>query len=298
LKHSSELEELARQAQTATLARDPRTARDLWSRAIELLPPDTVQYRSIQARIDGLNAQAATPPPAHGAPWKKGAAGLGSTLLLLLGKGKLLLLGLTKLTTLVSMFAFFAVYWALYGWPFAMGLVLSIYVHEMGHVLSLRGYGIPATAPMFIPGLGAFIRMRALSIDPIQESRVGLAGPLYGLGAAICSLGVYLATGSKIWEAIANAGAVLNLFNLIPVWQLDGSRGLRSLTRQQRGMLLVLAIAIWAVTHQPMLFLIAIGLAYRLFTKDAPAEGDNTGLLEYAGLLVALSTVITLARLR
>jgi len=219
----------------------------------------------------------------------------GPVALLLLGKGKMLLLGLTKLPTLLSMFAFFGVYWSLYGWMFAAGIVLTIYVHEMGHVLMLRRYGIPATAPMFIPGLGAMIRTRAV-IEPVQDSRVGLAGPIYGLGAAIVCLAVAALAGSKPWYAIAHATAVMNMFNMIPVWQLDGARGLHSLTRGQRGTLLMVALGLWALTSQVMLLVIAIGLGFRMFTKDAAVDGDATGLLQYTGLLAALATVTALAQ--
>ncbi len=82
-------------------------------------------------------------------------------------KLKALLLGFTKLGTLLSVLAFFGVYWSLYGWPFALGLVLSIYVHEMGHAMALRDFGLPASPSMFIPGIGAFIRLRTLSITPV-----------------------------------------------------------------------------------------------------------------------------------
>src|SRR4029079_18661897 len=81
--------------------------------------------------------------------WRRGAAGAVSLGVLLLGKLKFLLLGLTKISTFVSMFAFFGVYWTVYGWPLALGLVVSIYIHEMGHVsmlrrLGMRGGGAPA----------------------------------------------------------------------------------------------------------------------------------------------------------
>ena len=71
-------------------------------------------------------------------------------------KAKALLLGLTKGTTLLTMLLSLGVYWSMWGWPLRLGLVLSIYVHEMGHVIALARYGFRATAPMFIPGLGAW----------------------------------------------------------------------------------------------------------------------------------------------
>jgi Zn-dependent protease len=304
LTHAQELEALAAQASEATSRRDLVAARDLWERSSALLPPDTVQYRSIRARIAQIdteldNGPGRSQPGAQtqgAAKWGKGAAGIGPALLLLLSKGKLLLLGLTKIGTLLSMLAFVGVYWALYGWPFAVGIVLSIYVHEMGHVLMLRNYGIPASAPMFIPGFGAFISMRGHSITRIQDSRVGLAGPIYGFGAAVFALLLAYGTGNKTCAAIAHFGAVINLFNLIPVWQLDGSRGIASLTRQQRMLILSAVAILWLATSETMLFLIGLALVFRLFTKDAPSEPDQTGLLQFLGILSALTAVAVVAQ--
>src|SRR5437870_5020636 len=86
-------------------------------------------------------------------------------------------------------------YWTIWGWKFAFGLVLSIYIHEMGHVQALQRYGIKATAPMFIPGFGAVIRLKQHPADAREDARVGLAGPLRGLRAALAAYAVYRATG-------------------------------------------------------------------------------------------------------
>jgi len=93
----------------------------------------------------------------------------------------------------------------MFGWPLALGLVLSIYIHEMGHVVALMRYGVKATAPMFIPGVGAIIRLQQSLGDPRQDARCGLAGPLWGLGAALGSYGLNLATGLPIrWSETEN----------------------------------------------------------------------------------------------
>ena len=212
--------------------------------------------------------------------------------LLALTKGKLVLLGLTKLSTFASMLAFFAVYWSLFGWKFALGFVLSIYIHEMGHVIALRKYGIAATSPMFIPFVGAIVRLRQYPANVAQHARVGLAGPIWGLGAAVVAWSAALVTGLPIWYAIAHTGAWLNLFNLIPVWQLDGGRGFRALTRKQRGMALGVAVAMWAITQEMMLLFIALGAGYRLFSKDYATEDDNGALTQYIGLIVLLSLLV------
>ena len=148
-------------------------------------------------------------------------------------------------------------YWAIFGWALALGVVVAIYIHEMGQVAMIRRYGLPASAPMFIPGVGAFIQLGGVSLPPIPDSRVGLAGPMYGVGAALAALGVYYVTDVKIWGVIAHFTAWVNLFNLIPVWQLDGSRGLKSFTRLQCGLVLMTAVILWLLCGNPMLALIA-----------------------------------------
>ena len=167
--------------------------------------------------------------------WTRGAAAAATVGLLLVGKLKFLLLGLTKASTFVSMFGFFAVYWSIYGWPLALGLVVSIYIHEMGHVAMLRRLGIDSGAPLFIPGVGALVMLKEHITDPIVDARIGLAGPVWGLGAAVAAWRIYFATGAAIWLAIAQLTAFLNLFNLIPIWQLDGSRGFHALSRRSGG---------------------------------------------------------------
>lgn len=246
-------------------------------------------------------APAPDPSPQRN-PWggrlaKIGAGGavawkFKTVLLIALTKGKLLLLGLTKMSTLFSMLAMFGVYWMTYGWAFAAGIVLSIYIHEMGHVIALRRYNIAASAPMFIPFVGAFVRMKQYPANVIEDARVGLAGPIYGLGTAVAAWVIGLATGAPIWLAIAHIGAWINLFNLLPIWQLDGGRGFRALTRKQRGIALVIALVMWALTEETMLLLIALGAVYRLFSKDYPEEPDNLTLVQYGGLVVFLSMLI------
>ena len=297
LVHAEKLEDLAKRAKEAWRLGHFAEERGLWAESLALLPEDTVQHRSISAcvaEIDGMLAGAAQHSQSHDR-WKKASMGIGPALVLLLSKGKFLLLGLTKIGTLLTMFASLGVYWALYGWALALGVVISIYIHEMGHVGMIRRYGFQASAPMFIPGLGAFIQLRGIRLPPIPDSRIGLAGPIYGLGAALAALGAYYVTGVKVWGVIAHFGAWINLFNLVPVWQLDGSRGMRSLTRSQRGIVLSVAFTLWLLTRMPMLLGIAICSVYRLFTRDWQEEPDQQGLMQYVGLLAALALVVALS---
>ena len=120
-----------------------------------------------------------------------------------------------------------------------------------------------------------------------------MAGPLWGLAAAAASYGVYAATGSPIWAAIAQSGAWINLFNLIPIWQLDGGRGFRSLTRNQRILATATVGAALLFSGEGMatvaLALILLGAAYRSIVREPVDKPDVEGLLQYIVLIGALT---------
>ena len=269
-------------------------ARDTWLQVLELLPANSQQHSAITARVTELskrieaNEGAASKPAAHGPWWKRGFAAVATVVLLLLGKLKFLLLGLTKASTFLSMFAFFGVYWATYGWPLAAGLVISIYIHEMGHVAEIRRLGIKTGAPFFIPGLGAVVMLKQRVDDPLVDARIGLAGPIWGLGAALASYAVFAVTKAPIWLAIAELGAFLNLFNLIPIWQLDGSRGFHALSSAQRFIVTLVIGAVYFATHQKMLLIVGAVAAFRSFQKNS-VPGDLGTLLKFAGLVAVLA---------
>ncbi len=180
LVHADRLKELASLAEAAQSRGDLATSLSHWRDALLLLPPESRQYAILADRIARLGrqveaspAQVATLPPAKTEAtgstgshrFSGGAAGgIIATLalalwkfkflaVLLLTKAKFLLLGLTKASTFLSMFLSLGVYWTAFGGWFALGLVLSMYVHEMGHVACLMRYGIRASAPLFVPGL-------------------------------------------------------------------------------------------------------------------------------------------------
>jgi len=294
LVYREQLEDLAARASRATTEGDRATARALWEQARTLVPPQSEQYRQIGDRLAALADEVPGLPSAsptdhsNSSWWKKSAAAAATIGFLLIGKLKFLLLGLTKLSTFASMFGFIAVYWSIHGWPLAVGLAGSIYIHEMGHVAMLRRLGIQAGAPMFIPGVGAFVMLKEHVSDPIADARIGLAGPVWGLGAAVASWLTYLATGAPIWLAITELTGFLNLFNLIPIWQLDGSRGFHALSRQERWIVIaVICIALW-LTGVGVLWLVA-GVALFRTLRDDAGPGHQPTLLTFAGLVLALS---------
>ncbi len=223
-----------------------------------------------------------------GQGWKGGVAGATAVVLLLVGKLKFLLLGLTKASTFFSMFAFFGVYWTAFGWPMALGLVVSIYIHEMGHVAELKRLHIDAGAPVFIPGIGALVRLRQHIADPVVDARIGLAGPLWGLAAGVVAWLVALARSSPTWFAIAQLTGYINLFNLIPIWQLDGSRGFHALGRGARWAVVVASLLCFALTDQKLLLLIAAVGAWRAWQNET-ARTDRRTLATFVSLLAFLS---------
>ena len=168
--------------------------------------------------------------------WKQGASGLAALAIVIFSygaklKGLLLLLPKAKIfTTSASALVSVAAYALIFTWKFAIGFVLLLFVHEMGHVLQLRREGIKATAPLFIPFLGAAVGMKELPKDAAAEARVGLAGPVLGLLGCLVPLGIWLATDSELFQALAYTGFLLNLFNLLPVLPLDGGRAAAALS--------------------------------------------------------------------
>jgi Zn-dependent protease len=310
LVHAARLKALAAEAERHAGAGDLAAAMAAWRRAQALLPAGTRQLEAVTARLDELSQRL---PPSAAAEmaaerkkasmprWARRAGPLGVVGLLLwklkfllalaLGQGKLLLVGLTKGATFWSMLVSLGLYWTVFGWKFALGFILSIYVHEMGHVQALRRHGIAATAPMFIPGLGAVVRLKQYPVNPVEDARVGLAGPVWGLGAALACLAIYAITGAPLFAALARSGAYINLFNLVPVWQLDGSRGLNALDRRQRWLLAGAIAVAWALTLEGLLLLLLAVAVLRALGKRAPERPHAPTLVTFIVLIAALSAL-------
>ncbi len=205
------------------------------------------------------------PQPAQKRPaWKRaGGLLLGAGLLLLKfgAKLKVLLLLLPKLklfTTSASMLVSIGAYSLIWGWSFALGFVLLLLVHEMGHVIQLRREGIKASAPMFIPFLGALVAMKELPKDAAAEARVGLAGPILGSLGALVPLGIYALTGNELFQALAFVGFFLNLFNLLPVLPLDGGRAMAALSPALWFVGFGLLIAVTLLYPNPIMLLVLL----------------------------------------
>ena len=301
LRFADELKRLAAVAEEHERGGRVTEALSTWRAALDLLPPHSRQHHVIDDRIAELSRKVPAQTEQHRPNWAKRAGVIGAVALFLwkfkvviafvLTKGKLLLLGFTKGGTFFSMLLSIGVYWQVFGWKWALGVVVGIYVHEMGHVAMLRHYGMPFTAPVFVPGFGAFIRTRYYPKEPVAEARVGLAGPIWGLGASLACYLVFLLTGLSAWGAIARILGLFNLLNLMPVWQLDGAHGFRALTRGQRWMATgVTALALIWSANMLLLFLpLSAGLA--AFGGTPASEPDRRALIEYVVLVGALTAL-------
>ncbi|MEP7126623.1 MAG: site-2 protease family protein [Byssovorax sp.] len=309
LVHSERLVALAAEAAVAEREGRLTEAMASWREALDLLPAKSNQRRVVSATVQRLSQSVdrgeSAAPAKSGKGAGKGAVGatgvalvlwkLKLVFLSLLGKGKLVLSGLASLPTLLSMFAYLALDRSR-GATFALGLVLSIYVHEMGHVSALRRFGIQATAPMFVPGLGALVRLKQYPIDAREDARVGLAGPVWGCFAAAIALALGLALHQRTLLGVASIGAMINVLNLVPVWQLDGARGFRALDPRQRTILVVLAAGVALALQQPMGWAVCAVGGARL-KSDLPEQGDRRAFFTFAALLILLSVIPMLCKL-
>ena len=212
--------------------------------------------------------------PVHPEPaWKSLARKLAAPFVafgLLLWKLKFIFVALFKLKILATagtMAVSIAAYALLWGWKFGVALVLLILVHELGHVIELRRQGIPASAPLFIPFLGAMVGMKQLPPDVWREARVALAGPLLGsVGAAAC-WAIGEAYDSEFLVAMAFVGFFLNLFNLLPIVPLDGGRAVAALHPVFWLVGLVGLTALMILRPSPILLVIVALGAFELWNR-------------------------------
>lgn len=165
--------------------------------------------------------------------WKT-LGGLGVLLATFGGKLKFLipLLKLGKLGgTIWSMALMVGAYALIYPWTFAIGLVMMLLIHEMGHVWAARRKGLPVSAPAFIPFLGALITLKQQPKDAETEAFIAYGGPLLGSLGALLALGLAKVTDYGPLYAIAQVGFFLNLINLLPIHPLDGGRIVTAISR-------------------------------------------------------------------
>jgi Zn-dependent protease len=244
-------------------------------------------------------------PPSLWQRFKKAVAPVAVLVATLFAKFKFALLAVLKFlplilktggTMLISVWA----YALLWGWKFALGFVLLIFVHECGHLVVARKFGLKVSAPMFIPFMGALIALKEAPKNAWMEAWVGIGGPIFGaLGSVLC-FELYPLTGNLLFVGLAYSGFFLNLFNLAPFGFLDGGRIVTALSPWLWvvGLVIVGSMAFFHPSF--LLFLIILFSLPRLFSlfrakTDAekryfevtPAQRATMAAL-YFGLVAAL----------
>ncbi len=251
--------------------------RDKLDSDAELMTP----YRgpsSIEGYTEDIGAEqreSAKPGTVEGGNKRKslaGLGGLGAALSALLLKfpllAPLLKFGLVGFSALFSV----AVYSLIFGWQFAVGLVLILFVHEMGHAVVMKLKGIPIGGMIFIPLLGAAVVMKQMPKNAKDEAEVGIAGPVAGAIAAMVCLTLAREYPNMVWAPLAYWGFFINLFNLIPIVPFDGGRVLGAIDRRIWivGFIGLVAFQIWSWingNHSLFLLLFVVLAASQLWSR-------------------------------
>jgi Zn-dependent protease len=282
------MEQLAAHARSLEAHGDLRGARERWLACLPLLPAQSAQAEWIRGHVRELETSAPVQAGVQRGPsatpdWAKKLGPVGP-----------LLLALWKFKFLWSFVAFLGVYWQLWGAAFGIGFAVLILVHEMGHFIDIKRRGLPADMPMFLPGLGAYVKWNALGVSLETRAAISLAGPLAGgLGAVICAL-LWRQTHYGLWAALAGTTAWLNALNLIPLWIFDGSNATNALSKLERALVLLVSAALGFALRQWVFGLVALGMGVRLFTHDAPPERSNATTAYFVAVLTALAIVLWL----
>ena len=221
-------------------------------------------------------------------------------IVLLISLAKAAKLGKLFLTSGTMLLSVFAYSWV-FGWPYAVGFVALILVHEMGHFVAARKRGLDVGAPTFIPFVGAWIQLKEMPHDAETEAFVGISGPIAGSIAAAL---VYLAaryTGSQLLLALSYAGFFLNLFNLIPLHPFDGGRITSVISPKiwLVGVPILVALFLWRPS--PLLVLVALLAAPKVWEVvrgqhdsnaayyQTPATTRASYAAQYLGLVIVLA---------
>ena len=205
-------------------------------------------------------------------------------LALLVSSAKFAKLATTAGTMLLSV----AVYAWVFGWVYAVGFVLLILAHEMGHYVAARRRGLDVGAPTFIPFVGAWIQLKDLPHDAETEAYVGLGGPLVG---TVASVVVYLfadASDSRTWLAVAYSGFVINLFNLIPMAPFDGGRITAVLGPRIWFLGVPILLALFLYRPSPLLLLVALLAAPQLMAAWRYDPNSPAAVAYYGSVATAV----------
>ncbi len=281
---SEQVEQLATRARQLAAIGQLQGAREHWLAILNLLPADASERSGVLREIERIDARLSPKPKPN---WTKRLGPFGVALAFLAKFKTVALLLLTKGKFLISILAFVGFYWALFGWWFAIGLAGSVLMHEMGHYVAVRRFGFRAELPMFLPGLGAYVKWNGVNVDAGVRAQISLAGPFFGFLSGLIAYGLFLSTHQGVWLAVAQFAGWLNLINLIPVSIFDGGSAMNALGQQHRLALLGVCVALAFVLHEYAFLFVAAGTGYRLWKRDFPAEPRQGIAYAFVALAVA-----------
>lgn len=281
LVYSEQLERLAEEAKALEASGDFQHARERWLTGLPLLPPTSKQAnwiaehaRSLGIPADVQEVQFKPPTSPKRSIWQR---------------------GFLSVAFLLSFLAFVAIYSRASGAQFGIGFAVLILIHEMGHYVDIRRRGLPADMPIFLPGVGAYVRWRVLGVPLETRAAVSLAGPLAGFLAALACAAFWYQTGNSYWLVLARVGAALNLLNLIPVWMLDGGQAAQALGKTERIALLIACIGLGLLLREILFVPVAVGAAYHaFFAADLPSHPSRFITVYFITVLTALGTILRL----
>ena len=292
--YSGHLRALALQATTAETEQHFEEARTLWRQALEWLPPGTKQTEAVDARLAALDAKTQSQDDFR-AKWTKRLGPLAPAFFFLV-KAKSFLFLLFKAKFLLSFVGFFGIYWVLLGWKFGLGMTLSILTHEMGHYVAARRRGLKVDLPVFLPGLGAYVRWYSQGVTLDAMSGIALAGPFFGLIFGLVCAGIALAmpnsTLAPLFAAIVHVTAWLNVLNLIPVLGLDGAQATYALDRTQRWLVFATSLIFFGLLHEAMFLLVALGMGWRIWSGGFAEKPSTKTMVQYVLLLFTLGLLM------
>lgn len=150
-------------------------------------------------------------------------------------------------------------------WNFALGFVFVLFVHEVGHAVAIRAKGLRAGAMVFIPFVGGAVTLKRQPRSVFVDAQIGLAGPIAGTLASLFSLWLFHWTGAEVWFYVAQAGFMLNLFNLTPITPLDGGRIAAAITKWMwllGGLILFAMMIIW---RNPLLIILVVLSLFQVY---------------------------------
>ncbi|OMF99371.1 site-2 protease family protein [Paenibacillus sp. FSL R7-0337] len=197
-----------------------------------------------------------------------GWLGSGAVLLLLKGKAIISLLKLGKIAgPLISMMISIWAYALISPWQFAVGFVALLFVHEIGHVIAAKRIGLPVSAPLFIPFMGALITMKKQPLDAREEAYVAFGGPILGSIGALIVFGAAYYYHSPLLYSLAYIGFFLNLINLLPIHPLDGGRIATAVTRWLWLVGLIGGLAVIIYLKSILFGIIWVMFAYDMYKK-------------------------------